>query len=320
MATRVCPQCGSQYVASVRSCIDCDVALVDEVEPEAAEPATTASPLGDGDQIAYELEGWGNQLKVTLEGMLDQAGIRRVWESGALVVPAANEEEVDALVATVEGSDVVELDDDAPQVAFEIEGLGPDELADLDTRLIAAHLAHAWDEDGALLVAEADEEQAAAIVDEAVDGPADDELDGLVVQEALSGVYVAVDKLMKDSDDAKLRVRYVGAAAALDGLPVPYGLSGADWQSLGHDVSALAALVRPGSEEDEDEGDEADVLDGDDGHAFDGDGTGDGHEDEDGDGDGDGADDGDGGTATDDRKASVATMARALRERLHELV
>ena len=31
MATRVCPNCGSQYVASVRRCIDCDVSLVDEV-------------------------------------------------------------------------------------------------------------------------------------------------------------------------------------------------------------------------------------------------------------------------------------------------
>lgn len=304
-------------MASVRTCIDCDVALVDEVDPDAAEQASTASPLGDGDQIAYELEGWGNQLKVTLEGMLDQAGIRRMWESGALVVPAQNEEEVDSLVATVEGSDVAELDEDAPQVAFEIEGLGPDELADLDARLIAAHLAHAWDDDGALLVAEADEEQAAAIVDEVVAGPADDELDGLAVQEALSGVYLAVDKLMKDPGDAKLRRRYVGAAEALDGLPVPYGLSGADWQSLGQEVTTLAHLVRSGSD-DQDEDEDTDratgsKVDGDVDVDVDDTVDGDAVADHDG-----GAETGGGSSA--ETKASVATLARALRERLHELV
>ena len=33
MATRICPECGAQYVASVRRCIDCDAMLVDEVGP-----------------------------------------------------------------------------------------------------------------------------------------------------------------------------------------------------------------------------------------------------------------------------------------------
>ena len=266
MATRACPRCGSQYVASVRRCIDCDVVLVDDVDAAAADTGgtantgpTAASPLGDGDQIGYELDGWGNPLKVTLAGMLDRAGIRHVWESNALVVAASDEEEVDELVATVEGGEVVEgLDDDLPKVAFEIEGLDPDELADLDARLIAAHIAHAWEEGGALLVSEEDDDIVATIIDEVLAGPGEDEGDGLATQQALSELYVSVDKLMKDPTDQKLARRFTAAADAIVGLAVPYGLSGADWESLGEDVVALAESVRPPASPngDEPDGDE----------------------------------------------------------------
>ena len=88
-------------MASVRRCIDCDAMLVDEVGPEGDVVASTATPLGAGDQIAYELDGWGNQLRVTLSGMLDLHGIAHVWEVGALVVAAPHEEAVDELIAAL---------------------------------------------------------------------------------------------------------------------------------------------------------------------------------------------------------------------------
>jgi hypothetical protein len=246
-------------VASVRRCIDCDVVLVDEAVGDDAEaPApSTASPLGAGDQVGYELEGWGNQLKVTLEGMLDKAGIRRVWEAGALVVPAEFEEQVDLLVATVEGGEAVELPEDVPQIAFEIEALSREEIDDLDARLIAGHIAHAWEDTGALLVAEEDEEAVAEIIEQVLAGE-DDEEDGLATQEALSAVYVAVDKLGKDPFDAKLRTRYVAAAEALDGLGVPYGLSGDDWRSLLDQVADLRDEFAPDAEDEDDDEDGGD--------------------------------------------------------------
>ncbi|MGI8754899.1 MAG: hypothetical protein ACR2MB_03375 [Acidimicrobiales bacterium] len=248
-------------MASVRRCIDCDVVLVDEIEAEAEGAAAPTRSLGDGDQVGYELEGWGNQLKVTLEGMLDRAGVRRVWESGALVVPAADEELVDGLVATVEGGDVPELDDESPQIAFEIQGLDPDELADLDARLIAAHLGHVWDDEGALLVAEADEDAAAAMINEVLAGPDEDEPDGLAAHQALSELYVAIDKLVKAPADAKLARRYRQAAAGIADLSVPYGLSGADWADLTTAVCHLAGLAGPPDADAEptDDGAEADA-------------------------------------------------------------
>lgn len=331
MATRACPQCGSQYVASVRRCIDCDVVLVDEADPAGDASASGSAPLGAGDQIAYELEGWGNQLKVTLEGMLDRAGILRVWESGALVVPAVHEDEVDALVATVEGGEADALDDDAPKVAFDIEGVTPDELDELDARLIADHIAHAWDDEGALLVAQADEEAVAALIDDALHGTDEAEGDPLAAQEALTELYVAVDKLAKHLAEAKLVARYVAATDAIEGLPVPYGMTGDDWSSLVAAADDLAALVRPAPapsddkvHDDDADAPEVDVSDAD-GDAEDLDLADEDDADDPGAEVGDLPDDDlpdddsepDGSPVTDDRARDAAL---ALRARLHDLV
>lgn len=244
MATRVCPECGSQYVASVRRCIDCDAMLVDEVGPSGEAAPSVATPLGEGDQIAYELEGWGNQLRVTLSGMLDLHGIAHVWEVGALVVAAPHEEAVDELIAAVEGGEGEELDADVPQVAFEIEGVSADELAALDAELIAAHIPHAWQESGELLVPEESEDDVAELI-EAVLNPSEDEVegDGLATHAALDALFVAVDKLGKDPADEKLVARYTEAASGLEGLSVPYGMSGNDWESLVLQVEDLRAVL-----------------------------------------------------------------------------
>lgn len=269
MATRVCPECGSQYVASVRRCIDCDAMLVDEVGPDGESSTSVATPFGDGDQIAYELDGWGNQLRVTLSGMLDLHGIAHVWESGiVLVVAAPHEEKVDELIAAVEGGEGEELDADVPQVAFEIEGVSADELAALDAELIAAHIPHAWQETGELLVPEESEDEVAELID-AILNPSEDEVegDGLATHAALDALYVAVDKLGKDPSDAKLVERYGAAADGLDGLSVPYGLSGNDWEALLAQIEALRSIldgstdldaVETESDEDDEDEDEAD--------------------------------------------------------------
>lgn len=286
MATRTCPDCGTQYVATVRRCIDCDTTLVDDDTGRGeATPAAVSSPLGDGDQLGYELEGWGNQLKVTLEGMLEAEGVRRVWEAGALVVAAADETAVDELIATVEGDDVPGPDEDVDRVALEIEGLDGDGFAELDARLIAAAVPHAWDDEGALVISEADEDEVLALVEVVLEG-ADAGGDGLAAQQALSVLYVAVDRLVKDPTDAKLARTYTEAVGGLGGLGVPYGFAAGEWRSLVAEAEALAGLV----------GGDGDVL-------------------------GDGADE-DGGDGDDDPTSAVgaAEAAERLRERLTDVV
>jgi hypothetical protein len=185
------------------------------------------------------------------------------------VVAAPHEEAVDELIAAVEGGEGEELDADVPQVAFEIEGVSADELAALDAELIAAHIPHAWQETGELLVPEESEDDVAELID-AVLNPAEDETeeDGLATHAALDGLYVALDKLGKDPTDEKLVARYTAAADGLEGRSVPYGLSGKEWEDLlgqveqlrrvldvTTDLDAVAGEADAGDAEDQDETD-----------------------------------------------------------------
>lgn len=321
MATRVCPNCGSQYVASVRRCIDCEIVLVD-VEVEGGTSSTVEA--SSGDQIAYELEGWGNQLRQSLAGMLDLAEIPFVWEAGTLVVPAPFEEQVDRCIAAVEGTEAPELDEDAELVAFEIEAITLEELDLLDGLLLAQGVAHAWSEDGELLVAEADEATVAELIDGLLDTEDDDDgTDGLALHEALTALYVAVDKLMKDTGDAKLVARFADAAEGLDGLGLPYGMAEADWDAVLAQVAELRAALLGGDEaepEDEepadDEGTEDDEVED---EATEADEAED-EADDDGAEDDEADDEADDDPDPDDGPATPGELARALRERLRDLV
>jgi hypothetical protein len=244
-------------VASVRRCIDCDVMLVDEERPDGELIApSAATPIGDGDEVAYELDGWSNQLKLSLEGMLDREGIRRVWEAAVLVVPKESETQVDALIATVEGVEVLDaLDDNVVQVAFDLNELTADEIEELDARLVASEVVHKWTDEAELLVPEESAAAAEAMVDAVINpsGEADD--DGLALQERLTSLFLAVDKLVKDPFDPKAVGRFVTASEGISDLGVPYGLAGEDWSSfLGLIEDLRSAISEPRGADDEVEG------------------------------------------------------------------
>lgn len=254
-------------MASVRRCIDCEVVLVDQVAGDEGPAVIEPSPVGDGDRVSYELEHWGNQLKVSLEGMLDQAGIRRLWEVGALVVAADDAEVVESLIETVEGRDVEDLQEMEEQLAFEIEGLDAEDVAELDARLIAAGIAHAWSEEGELLVALDHEEAVSAIVDAVVEGEVDDEVDGLAANQVLSDIYVALDRLVKAPTDHKLIQRLTDAAEPLKDIGVPYGFAAQEWAELKQEVADVVAVAS--GQEPEDDGAVDAYIDDDDGEQSD---------------------------------------------------
>ena len=103
--------------------------------------------------------------RVVLDGMLNREGIPHLWELATLVVRAANEERVDELVDEVETSEIPTLDPDAEQVVYEISGWTDDQRADLEAILMAETVPHGFDENGDLVVLEADEERVEPILD-----------------------------------------------------------------------------------------------------------------------------------------------------------
>ncbi|MCB0977213.1 MAG: hypothetical protein KDB02_07100 [Acidimicrobiales bacterium] len=315
MATRSCPSCGTQYVATVRRCIDCGSTLVDDTTTATAADAKSATGSDDRGQIGYELPGWGNQLKVALEGMLEKEGVPRVWEATVLLVPAEFEDTVDGLIEAVEGREVPEPDEDEPLVALEIEGLDQDTVDALEARLMAEGVPHLWSDEGDLLLGEDDEEKVLALIDAVFDEVEEGGGSSVDSQAVLSGLYVAVDRLMKRPDDEKLRRAFRTAAEPIDEMPVPYGFELASWQEVVRRTTELVTLSKvdqdpDGSGDDEDGDSDLEPVES----AAD---VGDGGQDRAGDEDGEDEPDGEGDEASD---AGLAEKARVLREQLREIV
>jgi len=334
MATRTCPNCSTQYVATVRRCIDCDAMLVDDLAETSAAEEVRAEPIEDreaGDTVRLTLAGWGNQLKVTLEGMLQRQGIPRAWEAGVLVIPAAVRDEVAELIEALEGRDLPELDDSVEQVALDIEGLDPDARDDLDGRLLAASIAHAWTDDGDLLVAADDEEAVLDLVAAVFADAEAAEEQGVDASMALTELFVAADRLIKRIGDRRAETAYADAVVAVTGIDVPYGLDGLTWRLLLDRALALRSAEATPAEGDSTpaEGDGADAgteagagVDGAEGAAAD-DGARDGDAPEAGDGEAAEADAGDdagagSGAAMPDAERRAGLVR--LRDELRDLV
>jgi len=268
VATRVCANCGAQYLATVERCADCGEELVDGPDDEEAEEAG----LGEehpADQIAYELHEWANESRVTLDGMLTRQGIIHVWEAATLVVRADDEAQVDELVDEVEVSEQPTLDPDADQVSYEISGWDEAQRSDLEAALVAQDIPHGWDEDGDLVVLEEDEERVAPILDR-IDmareitaeqvGAADDDDDtaaggatpddGLAAQDTMSDLFVAADRLMNHPGDGDAIARLTDASERADALALPYGFSPAVWDDLKGKTAELRGLVAGGPDDD----------------------------------------------------------------------
>lgn len=234
MATRTCPECRTQYLATVRRCIDCDTLLVDDL---AETPAALETPQVEGEDehatARFSLGGWGNQLKVALDGMLERQGIHHVWEAGELVVAADRSDEVTELLEAVEGREPA-LDperepDEVERVALEIEGLGVDEREVLDGLLLGSGLDHRWDEEGALVIALEDEDAVLELVDRIFEEDGDE---GSDVAADLTELYVALDRLIKRVGDPRSEDELRAAVGRVGDTPVPYGFDPADWSRL----------------------------------------------------------------------------------------
>lgn len=66
----------------------------------------------DGDEIVFDLADWDAGGRLLLRGALTEAGIAHVWEGSDLVVAAADEEAVEAMVDEFEQAEPLGDDDD----------------------------------------------------------------------------------------------------------------------------------------------------------------------------------------------------------------
>ena len=189
--------------------------LVDEVEETEKAKEATTRPIGPEDSLtAFELAEWPEALRAELLELLVQASVPHVLDT-----------EGDA---AGDGSTEGESDEGAPDEGEVPEGgVAGDEVCDL-------------------LVREADEERVELLIDDLLAREEEaqfEELDGLEVNDLLSTLFVACDRLRRDPGDIDGMRSLVMNARRIAGVRTPFGFSASNWRNLRNAVGELLDLA-----------------------------------------------------------------------------
>ncbi|HEY8527347.1 MAG TPA: hypothetical protein VIL48_20430 [Acidimicrobiales bacterium] len=226
-----------------------------EPEPGGLEGGADA-PEDAHDELVFELETWSDIERDAVTDRLREAGIPHWWVDTALHVADADREAVEAVLDAVEGSvddggegddddvEVVTLDPDRDQVAYDVSEWDDDRVAALTDLLDEADIDWGWDGDELFVYAD-DEEKVDELVDKAAhphELPAEPD-EGESGAEILGELFVAADRLRTDPEDHEAWRRLLDMSEAAEDSDPPYGLDARDWDHLRERVTALTDLL-----------------------------------------------------------------------------
>ena len=183
-------------------------------------------------RLLFDCGTWDRDSRADLDAALGERSIDRVWQGPELVVGLLDEHLVEEALTDL-GVGEAHLPADADQVVYEV-GEWPRVLRDsLAESLLVAGIACGWDDLADLHVAAADEDAVDAIV-AAMPDPDEvfEEAEGTEVQDLLTQLYAAVDRLKDSPKIPGARLDVVEAAERMDRLAVPFGFDAAQWRDL----------------------------------------------------------------------------------------
>jgi len=214
--------------------------------------------LGDG-QLAYDCAAWAGESRSLLASLLTTSGVAHAWQGTMLTVREQDEAAVDELVDEVLASARPALDPAAVRLVYEV-GSWPVALqTDLADALTLADIVYEWDEQGDLVVAEADEDAVAAVLEELPEpdvaaDPDDEEIsadDGVAVHELFDSLFMAASRLVKHPADPAATVSMVDDAELIARVAVPFGFETAQWRGLIAEVDSLRVALEGHPADDE---------------------------------------------------------------------
>jgi hypothetical protein len=228
---------------------------VDEVELDEVDGDQDVL-TAEEDSVAYELDDWAGESRSMLDSMLTSREIVHAWQGGTLVVRADDEAVVDDLIDEIDATSAPALDPDAEKVAYEVADWTDAQRTSLAEALAEAGLPYEWDENGDLVVHEADEDRVEDLLDsiefpDAIEVDETDDGDGLAAQNVLSELFVSTDRLMHDAQDHEGVLSFVDAAHMAEDMAVPFGFSPESW----NDIVGKARALREAFEADVDDDD-----------------------------------------------------------------
>lgn len=286
-STRWCPSCEGEFVAGVESCPDCGVLLVD-----ARPRAIVAVEI---ETRRFDLAGWSEETRFVLAHQLaggwplfdrgmawaanavgmapyyrqQPPSLPHAWEGTTLVVPESQAGVIEAWIAGIENAVVLALDPEADKLAYDVDDMSDETLTLVLEALIAAAIPHELSDDGELFVHESDEAAVEGILDR-IDYPdelpaqddqeLDDPDDGLEVQEVLSDVFEAADRLTHDTRNPDAMLALAQGADRMAALGVPFGFHRDQWQALVEQATTLRTSVEKDDPNHEEIADHARVL------------------------------------------------------------
>lgn len=259
-----CFQCGRQYAAGVEVCAECGVGLVEE-------PPLSPDEVGtdDEEQLAYEFHDWSFESRRLLDQLLTARGIPHAWQGASMIVRASDEDAVDELVDEVELATLPTLDPNVEHTVYEMAEWSAEQQTELSRRLGIEGIAHEFDANGDLVVHAEDEARVDEVLDEleswvpSPDATVGDgatangsdagvvELDGLDVNDLLSALYEAADRLRRNARDANGVLGVLDNAPLVERMRTPFGFDRPAWSNVVEHARSLRELL-----EDEDSDDE----------------------------------------------------------------
>lgn len=258
MATRQCPQCGGEYLATVERCVDCKVDLVDGAAQAASRTDVGAASLAGRvtedratGRIRYALDDWATETRVMIGQLLSGEEIPFLWEAGTLVVMAEFRVQVDGVVAYAEAAGAV-FEPGTETSTYELDEWSDDQVNRLADALASAELRFEFDMEGNLVVAACDEEALEEIFDALElddEDVADVDLDAATqdVQAVLSDLFVAVDRLRRDARNHEGVLGLVAAAEVVETLVIPFGFEPAVWNEIVSETRRLRSALEEDS-------------------------------------------------------------------------
>ena len=206
-----------------------------------------------------------------LQQLLTVDQVVHSWQGTTLLVHESLEEKVDSLVEEVEEAEQAKeassrpIGPDDDLTAFEIGDWSSEMRDQLVERLVQARVPHileestdevadegpGWD----LWVRETDEERVDLVIDDLmvrVEEASFEELDGLEVNDLLSSLFVACDRLRRNPRDPDGIAGAVAGAGRIARVRTPFGFSAPNWRSLRDAAGELLALMEA-EDTDEDE-------------------------------------------------------------------
>ena len=231
--------------------------------------------------MAYELHEWSLESRVMLQQLLTVDKVVHSWQGTTLMVHESLEEKVDSLVDEVEETEEAKEATSRPigpedsLTAFELAEWSEALRSELVERLVQARVPHLLDTEGDaegdteggtdeetepgevcdLLVREADEDRVELVIDDLLAREEEaqfEELDGLEVNELLSALFVACDRLRRDPGDLDGMRGVVMNARRIAGVRTPFGFSAPNWRTLRNAVGELLDLVESEERDSED--------------------------------------------------------------------